>query len=89
MVRVFSRCQFHVYVSAGTLVYPMWNQMDISLLGFTAQVLKVCKTPGCDLISCTTPACFSTFYGCARVPTLVENSIFFVYLHCVTIVPGD
>ena len=27
----------------------------------------------CDLISCTTPACFSTFYRCAIVPTLVEN----------------
>ena len=23
---------------------------------------------------CTTPACFSTFYQCAMVPTLVENS---------------
>ena len=26
-----------------------------------------------DLISCTTPACFSTFYRCAMVLTLVEN----------------
>ena len=33
------------------------------------------------LISCTTPVCFSAFYRCAMVPTLVENSIFFpVYL---------
>ena len=29
----------------------------------------------CDLILCTTPACFSTFYV---VPTLVENSNSFV-----------
>ena len=28
------------------------------------------------LISCTAPACFSTFYQCAMVPTLVENSSF-------------
>ena len=31
-------------------------------------------------ISCTTPACFGTFYRCAMVPTLVEISNFFVYL---------
>ena len=31
----------------------------------------------CDLTSCTTPACFSTFYQCVMVPTLVENSNFF------------
>ena len=31
----------------------------------------------CDLISCTNPACFSTFYQCVMVPTLVENSNFF------------
>ena len=34
-----------------------------------------------DLISCTTPVCFSTFYRCAMVPTLAENSNFFVYLY--------
>ena len=27
------------------------------------------------------PACFSTFYQCAMVSTLVENSNFFVYLY--------
>ena len=27
-----------------------------------------------DLIPWTTPTCFSTFYRCAMVPTLVENS---------------
>ena len=51
-------------------------------------VLKIPCTVGiyhfllfyCDLISCTTPACSSTFYQCAMVPPLVENSIFFVYL---------
>ena len=32
------------------------------------------------LISCTTPACFSTFYRCAMVLTLVENSNISVYL---------
>ena len=32
----------------------------------------------CDLITCTTPACFSTVYRCAMVPTLVENLIFCV-----------
>ena len=32
------------------------------------------------LILCTTPACFSTFYRCAMVPTLVENSKFFCVL---------
>ena len=30
-----------------------------------------------DLMFCTTPACFSTFYRCATVPTLVR---FFVYI---------
>ena len=35
----------------------------------------------CDLISWTTPTCFSTFYRCAMVPTLVENSKLFVYLY--------
>ena len=34
----------------------------------------------CDLISCTTPACFSTFYRCAMVPTLVLNSNLFEIL---------
>ena len=34
----------------------------------------------CDLISCTTPARFSTFYQCAMVPTVVENSKLFVCL---------
>ena len=29
------------------------------------------------LLSWTTPTCFSTFYRCAMVPTLVENSKFF------------
>ena len=29
------------------------------------------------LISCTIPACFSTFYRCVMVPILVENSKFF------------
>ena len=28
---------------------------------------------GTGLILCTTPACFSTFYLCTLVPTLVEN----------------
>ena len=27
------------------------------------------------LLSCTTPACFSTFYRCAMVPTQVENCV--------------
>ena len=36
----------------------------------------------CDLISCTTPACFSTFYQCAMIPTLVENFDFLCT--CVT-----
>ena len=30
----------------------------------------------CDVILCTTPACFSIIYRCAMVPTLVENSNF-------------
>ena len=34
----------------------------------------------CDLISWITPTCFSTFYRCVMVPTLVENSKFSVYL---------
>ena len=34
------------------------------------------------LLLCTTPACFSTFYQCAMVPTPVENSKFF----CVFVV---
>jgi len=28
----------------------------------------------CDLMLCTTPACFSTFFQSTMVPTLVENS---------------
>jgi len=28
----------------------------------------------CELISCTTPACFSTLFNLYYVPTLVENS---------------
>ena len=28
----------------------------------------------------TTPTCFSSFYRCAMVPTLVESSKFFMYL---------
>ena len=31
----------------------------------------------CDLISCNTPASFSTLYQYAMVPTLVENSTLF------------
>ena len=34
----------------------------------------------CDLISWSTPTCFSTFYHCAMVPILVENSNFFCVL---------
>ena len=34
------------------------------------------------LISWNTPTCFSTFYQCAMVPTLVENSKFFCVLVC-------
>ena len=34
----------------------------------------------CDLISLTTPTCYSTFYRCAMVPTVVKNPIFFMYL---------
>ena len=33
---------------------------------------------------CNTPACCSTFYQCAMVPTLFENSIFLcicIYMH--------
>ena len=50
-VRTFSPCQFHVYVSIGTLEsdfiiskYPMWNQMDISLF-IRANTLKHCYSP--------------------------------------------
>ena len=32
------------------------------------------------LLSCTTPACFSTFYRCAMLPTLVENFCALVYI---------
>ena len=32
----------------------------------------------CDLILCTSPACFSTFYQRAMVPTLVDNSKLFL-----------
>ena len=39
----------------------------------------------CDLISWTITACFSTFYRCAIVPTLVENSKFF----CVLVIVGS
>ena len=35
-----------------------------------------------DLISYTTPGCFSTFYLCAMVPTLVENTNYFCVLVC-------
>ena len=36
----------------------------------------------CDLVSCTTPACFSTFYQCAMVPTLVvEKTILLEYFY--------
>ena len=38
---------------------------------------KVNKQVNSDLISWTTPTCFSTFYQCAMVPTVVENSKFF------------
>jgi len=44
----------------------------------------------CDLMSCTTPACFSTFYYC-MVPTLVENSLVYLYnlivlrFHCTVL----
>ena len=47
--------------------FPLWyleHSRDITLL--------------IVLLSCTTPACFSAFYRCAMVPTLVEN--FSVYL---------
>ena len=33
---------------------------------------------------CCSPTCFSTFYRCAMVPTLVEKSFFFVYLYTST-----
>ena len=36
-----------------------------------------------DLISCTTPACFSTFYQCGMVFTLVKNLKFFCVLVCI------
>ena len=32
------------------------------------------------LILCTAPTCFSTFYRCAMVPTIAENSKFFCVL---------
>jgi len=33
-----------------------------------------------DLLSCTTPACFSTFFQSIMISTLVENSLFFSVL---------
>ena len=33
---------------------------------------------------CTTPTCFSTFYRCIMVPTLIENSKFFCVVVLLT-----
>ena len=38
-----------------------------------------------DIILLIAPACFSTFYRCAMVPTLVENSKFFCVLVFITV----
>jgi len=53
----------------------------VSLLGFPYQKKTKCtvgmqqfKMIYCDLILCTTPACFSTFFQATVVLTLAENS---------------
>ena len=40
-------------------------------------------------ISCTTPACFSTFYRIAMVPTLVENSMYLYMYACLKMLITD
>jgi len=45
--------------------------------------IQVYNNFNCDLISCTTPACFSTFYQSTMVSILVENQLeIYVILLC-------